>query len=160
MIEEDDGTLAEYFVNDPAAFLAEIDNVAWWGAEAQGILEMLIYSDEEYVIETEDDIYKLIFEKADEYSLHAYQQYSAEAVYIEDKCAMILYMADVDRMLISTYIIITYDEENGFSYFLTERSFEDLYMLCEIRDNAHLNYGTVKNDRTSVIMAVKKLISE
>ncbi len=164
--------LAELIKDDPEQLVAIIDDQVWGAYRDSLLVTYMIESEEEFVIETEDDLYSILNELSDKYYLRAYQAYTAEYLMLDDtKYCLVLCMNEVtdylmldelSKMLLSSNVAIVYDDATGeFSYFTLERSLDDMYMLCSINaEGTHRNYGVVENDVDAFIEAVTRLVTE
>ena len=156
-------TLKDSIVNDPEEFLAYVDNELWGKSMTTVIIRYMTESDEEFVITSEEDIYKYLNNLSDKYSLHAYQNYEVDAVKLSnDKYLILFSMADIyndlkvaelDKMLLSNYIAVVYNANNEkFSYYLLEKSLDGNYVVCSINEKMeHTTYGVVKNDKKAFV---------
>lgn len=168
---ENSDELKKLIEDNPEKFMEFIDNEVWALSMSNVAIRYMAESDEEYVISSEEDIYKYIKEVADKYSLHAYQNYVVDAVKIADDKYMLLFnMADIDdslkvseldKMIISSYVAIVYDKgDEQFSYFLLEKSFDDEYALCSLnKDMEHSNYGFIANDKKAFVENVTLIVN-
>lgn len=158
--------LKDAFVNEPEVVVAYVDDVLWTRCMNKVIIDYMINSEEEFVINTEEDIYRLLSEMADKFSLHAYQNYEVDAVMLDKDRYMILFsMADIyddlkvpelDKMLLSNFIAVVYNvETDTFGYYVLERSLDSDYVLCSVNaEGKHTAYGVVKNDKRAFVESV------
>ena len=161
--------LKEVIVDSPEEFLAFVDNDIWGGIMQNVIIQYMSESDEEYVIESEEDIFRYINEIADRYLLRAYQNYEVDAVKVsEDKYMILFSMADIyeelkvpemDKMLLSSYLIVVYNKKTETTgYYLLERSIDGLYAVCSIDENGtHSTHEIIKKDKKAFVEAVIKI---
>ena len=160
---ENSELLSDAFVNDPEAFLTYVDNEVWGKCMNTVIIRYMTESDEEFVIASEDDIYKYLKDFSDKYSLHAYQNYEVDAVKVSEDNYMILFsMAEIydnlkvpelDKMLLSNYIAVVYNSKTEkFSYYLLEKSLDGYYAFCSIDENMeHTTHSFIENSKKSFV---------
>lgn len=152
MLEDTDGSLKNMFVNNTEAFVNTVGNA--WNETVKEILTNKLVNGEDNKAELTEDLNSLIAKKINEYELHANQNYTWESCVIAGKNAIVLKMADIDTMLVSTYIAIVYDEANGFSYYMLEKSMSNMYMLCTRQGEQHINLGFAENNKEAFVNAV------
>ena len=160
LLSENTYELAELIKTKPDEFLAAIDNNAWTKALNTGLIRFLSEDEEEYTLNTTEELYKLLDSKTDEYKVHAYQSYNAEAIKLdENKYCILLHMADIDELLISSYVVVVYEENIGFSYFTLEQSLDDNYCLCSPKLEGRINYGIIDNNKESLLKAIIDILN-
>ena len=159
-------SLEDVFVNAPEEVVAFVDDQIWTACMNKVIIDYMIDSEEEFIIATEEDIYKNINEIADKFLLHAYQNYEVDAVMLdEDRYMMLFSMADIyddlkvselDKMLLSNFIAVVYNAKTEmFGYYVLERSLDSKYVLCSIdAEGVHTVYGVVENDKRAFVESV------
>lgn len=155
--------LKDAFVNDPESFLTYVDNEIWGKSMNTVIIRYMTESDEEFIIKSEEDIYKYLKDISDKYSLHAYQSYEVDTAKLSDDKYMILFsMADIynclkvpelDKLLLSNYIAVVYDAKNEkFSYYVLEKSLDGYYAICSINENMeHITHGFIDNNKRAFV---------
>ncbi|MCH5188099.1 MAG: hypothetical protein J1F63_06820 [Oscillospiraceae bacterium] len=159
LIAEGGAELSNMMMNDPTGFVAQIDNVAWSRAMNTIIINQLIDGDEVHVISSEDDLYALLADMADRYSLHAYQNYNADAMMLGDNYYIILYLAEIeDALTIGKYAAIVCSPRGEMSYFLMEQSFDGYYMLSSPTVDGHKNYGLVEGDLEAFLTGIETIL--
>lgn len=159
LLAEGGTELSSMMMNDPAGFVAQIDDVAWSRAMNTIIINQLIEGDEVHVISSEDDLYALLADMADRYSLHAYQNYNADAIMLGDNYCIILYLAEMeDALTIGKYAAIVCSPEGEISYFLMEQSFGGYYMLGSPTVDSHINYGIIEGDLEAFLTEIETIL--
>ncbi|MDO4978079.1 MAG: copper amine oxidase N-terminal domain-containing protein [Eubacteriales bacterium] len=172
MLFENSEKLKVSIVEQPEEFLTFVDNEVWSVCMNNLIVRYMANSEEEYVISSEDDIYKYINELSDKYHLHAYENYDVDAVKLSDNQYLILLnmadisdslkVSDLDKMLISSYIGILYDSSaDCIYYYLLEKSIDDRYALCSINESGeHFTYGFINNTKKDFVENIKLLLED
>ncbi len=124
------------------------------------VFSVLIESDTEYVIASEEDA-KALNAFIEECGLSA-EDNIEKIDFIDDNGTTIavLTMKDCEELLISKYIGITCDKDGNFRYFTLEKSFGDLYMFCEITAQSRGNYGSIDCEYNSFADAIKEVIKK
>lgn len=159
LIEGDSESLSALIINDPESFLAKVDDEAWANAMYAVIIEYMINSEENYQISSDEELFNLMLQIADKYSLHAYQNYNVDALMLYDNYCILFYLAEIDNAItIGSYAAVVSSPEGELSYFLLEQSIDGYYMLCSPTVEKHLNFGTVECDRDAFLAAVKRIL--
>lgn len=149
---------ANLIKNDPSAFTAKITDA--WNTNAKNYLSETSI-DIENNWDTAEEKESTINDMIDSYELDFDSNINLEVKKIDDNTYFaLLDMANINQMLVSSYIGIVYKEGSGFSYFTLEQSFDDYFLMCDIKaDGSHENYGPLDNNKTAFVNKVKKLLN-
>ena len=67
----------------------------------------------------------------------------------DDTYLSLIEMADDDTMLSCAYIGIVYSDDEGFRYYTLEKSFDNLYAVCQIDENSRGNFGMIEDSENN-----------
>lgn len=68
----------------------------------------------------------------------------------DDTYLSLIEMADDDTMLSCAYIGIVYSDNEGFRYYTLEKSFDNLYAVCQIDESSRGNFGMIENSENNM----------
>lgn len=68
----------------------------------------------------------------------------------DDIYLSLIEMADDDTMLSCAYIGIVYSDNEGFRYYTLEKSFDNLYAVCQIDESSRGNFGMIENSENNM----------
>lgn len=152
---ENEEAVCSDILNDPENLAANIDE-AWAKAANTVLIRMMIESETEYIISDQAQLYELVNSLTEEYSLAPEDVFSISYHPFEnDVTVVLLELADMEEIPLSSYVGIAYHRDTGIRYFTLEKSFGDLYMFCEVQKQGRGSIGSVKNDKESFLGAVK-----
>jgi len=156
---ENKSTVAEYINEEDISNINKIIVDVWDKAANNIIVQELSNSDTVYVVESAEQFLSLINEKREEFMLNADKVFDVSFEKIDDNTnGIIIDLAELDEMLISTYIGIVYNEDIGIRYFTLEKSLDDNFMFCEIFEDSRGSYYLLENDKESFINAIKEVL--
>lgn len=73
----------------------------------------------------------------------------------DDTYLSLIEMADDDTMLSCAYIGIVYSDDKGFRYYTLEKSFDNLYAVCQIDESSRGNFGMIEDSENNMEMFIE-----
>ena len=152
---ENEKAVCDDILNNPENLATNIDAV-WTKVANAALIRMMTESETEYVISDEAQLYELIDSLTEDYALAPEDVFSISYHPFEnDITVVLLELADMEEILLSSYVGIAYHKETGIRYFTLEKSFGDLYIFCEVQKNGRGSLRSVKNTKAAFLDAVK-----
>ena len=133
----------------------EFINASWEFAVSTYILRYMMDAEETFLISDKSDINMYIDKFKNEFMLNTEQNFNTSFVKpADDIYAVVIDLAELEDMLISTYVGIAYNEKSGLKYFTLEKSFDDNFMFCGVFEDSRGSYGLIPNDKASFTEAM------